>query len=402
MSESPAASPGRLAARRAAIIVLDGLGIGATRDQEQYGDTGSDTLGNVLRSTRELALPNLAQLGLGNCRPLEGLPPSLSPQAAHGIAHPASAGKDSTTGHWELCGVVLESPFPTFPQGFPPELIAEFSKRTGRGVLGNKAASGTAVLDEFGEAHTRTGDWIVYTSADSVFQVAAHEAVVPVAELFAACAVARGMLSGGWGVSRVIARPFTGVPGAWRRVSERRKDLSLPPVALTLLDLCQRANIPRVGVGKVDDLFSGRGITSIHTATNAEAYTLIEGALDSMRRGLLLANVIEFDQSWGHRNDVAGFVRGLTELDQALPRLLRKVQPSDLIIFTADHGNDPTTPSTDHSREAVPVLVAGPSVRPVPLGERATFADIGQTVAEFLELPPLPAGSSFLEEVWLG
>jgi phosphopentomutase len=297
---------------------------------------------------------------------------------------------------------VLETPFPTFPEGFPPELIAEFSKRTGRGVLGNKAASGTAVLDEFGEAHTRAGDWIVYTSADSVFQVAAHEDVIPIAELYAGCAIAREMLSGRWGVSRVIARPFTGRPGAWRRVSERRKDLSLPPPAHTLLDHCERAHVPRVGVGKVDDLFAGRGITSIHTATNADAYTLLDGALDSMRRGFLFANVIEFDQTWGHRNDVTGFVRGLAELDQALPRLLRKVQPSDLIIFTADHGNDPTTPSTDHSREAVPVLVVGPSVRPVPLGERATFADIGQTVAEFLGLPPLPAGTSFLEEVWLG
>lgn len=226
--------------------------------------------------------------------------------------------------------------------------------------------------------------------------------MVSIAELYAACAVARSILTGPTGVSRVIARPFTGSPGAWRRLSERRKDLSLAPVSSTLLDVCERAHVPRVGVGKVDDLFAGRGITSIHTATNGDAYTMIEGALASMRRGLLLANVIEFDQSWGHRNDIPGFVRGLTELDLALPRILRKVQPADLIIFTADHGNDPTTPSTDHSREAVPVLVVGPSVRPVPLGERATFADIGQTVAEFLGLDPLPAGTSFLDEVWLG
>ena len=403
MSNSPGGPTVRRSrARRAGIIVLDGLGIGTTGDQAAYGDAGSNTLGNALRTARELALPNLGKLGLGNCRPLPALPPSVAPTAAHGIAHPRSAGKDSTTGHWELCGVVLETPFPTFPEGFPPDLIAEFSKRTGRGVLCNRAASGTAVLDEFGEAHTRSGDWIVYTSADSVFQVAAHEGVIPVAELYAACATARQMLTGRWGVSRVIARPFTGRPGAWHRVSQRRKDLSLPPSGPTLLDHCKRAHLPRVGVGKVDDLFAGRGITSIHTATNADAYTLIEGALDSMHRGLLLANVIEFDQTWGHRNDVPGFLRGLAELDQVLPRLLRKVQPSDLIIFTADHGNDPTTPSTDHSREAVPVLVVGPSVRPVPLGERATFADIGQTVAEFLGLPPLLAGTSFLEEVWLG
>jgi len=388
--------------RRAGIIVLDGLGIGATPDQAAYGDTGSDTLGNVARATTGLSLPNLGRLGLGNCRPLPGVPAAEQPAAAHGIAHPASAGKDSITGHWELCGVVLPVPFPTYPNGFPADLIAEFASRTGRGVLGNKAASGTAVLDEFGEIHFRTGEWIVYTSADSVFQVAAHEGVVPVAELYAACAVARGLLTGSCGVSRVIARPFTGSPGAWRRLSERRKDLSLPPPGRTLLDLCEQAHVPRVGVGKVDDLFAGRGIASIHTATNAEAFTLIEGALGAMRRGLLFANVIEFDQTWGHRNDVAGFARGLIELDAALPRLLAKAQPSDLIIFTADHGNDPTTPSTDHSREAVPLLVVGPGVRPVPLGERATFADVGQTVAEFLELDPLPAGTSFLDEVWLG
>jgi phosphopentomutase len=382
--------------------VLDGLGIGATADQAAYGDEGSDTLGNVARASPGLALPNLTRLGLGNCRPLQGIPASANPTAAHGIAHPRSPGKDSTTGHWELCGVVLPAPFPTFPQGFPARLISEFSRRTGRGVLGNKAGSGTAVLDEFGEAHLRTGEWIVYTSADSVFQVAAHESAVPISELYAACAVARELLTGALGVSRVIARPFTGSPSAWRRLSERRKDLSLPPAAFTLLDACERAHVPRVGVGKVDDLFAGRGIASIHTATNADAYTMIEGALDSMRRGLLFANVIEFDQSWGHRNDVPGFTRGLAELDAALARILRKVQPADLIIFTADHGNDPTTPSTDHSREAVPVLVVGPSVRPVPLGERSTFADIGQTVAEFLGLDPLPAGTSFLDEVWIG
>jgi phosphopentomutase len=392
----------RSVGRRAAIIVLDGLGIGATRDQAEYGDLGSDTLGNVARATPGLSLPNLQRLGLGNCRPLPGIAPADTPSAATGIAHPASPGKDSTTGHWELCGVVLDTPFPTFPQGFPDELIVEFSRKTGRGVLGNRAASGTAVLDDFGEEHLRTGAWIVYTSADSVFQVAAHESVVPVVELYRACAIARQILTGRWGLSRVIARPFTGQAGSWRRLSERRKDLSLPPTGLTLLDHCERAHIPRVGVGKVDDLFAGRGITSIHTATNAEAFTLIDGALASMRRGLLLANVIEFDQSWGHRNDVPGFVRGLTELDRALPGILRKVQADDLIIFTADHGNDPTTPSTDHSREAVPVLVVGPSVRPVPLGERATFADVGQTVAEFLGLPPLLAGTSFLNEVWLG
>jgi len=385
--------------RRAAIIVLDGLGIGETADTDAYGDAGSNTLGNVARAVGGLALPTLEALGLGCCAAIDGVAPVPRPTAAYGLADPISAGKDSITGHWELCGLVLDQPFPTYPDGFPTDVIAEFSRLTGRGVLGNKAASGTQVLEEYGEAHQRTGDWIVYTSADSVFQVAAHEQTVPLAELYAACAAARGMLQGKHAVSRVIARPFRGSPGAWERTPER-KDYSLPPPAATLLDRLAEHHIPRVGVGKVDDLFAGRGISSIHTATNGEAYSLIEGALTSMNRGLLLANVIEFDQTWGHRNDVPGFHRGLLALDRALPRVLARMRDEDLVIFTADHGNDPTTPSTDHSREVVPVLVVGPRVRPVALGRRRTFADVGQTVADFLGVPPLTAGTSFLSEVW--
>ena len=385
--------------RRAAIIVLDGLGIGPAPDTDAYGDAGSDTLGNVARAVGGLRLPQLAALGLGQCAGLTGVAAVPDPRAAYGICEPRSAGKDSTTGHWEICGLVLDTPFPTYPDGFPDSVIAEFARRTGRGVLGNRAASGTAILDDLGEEHQRTGKWIVYTSADSVFQVAAHEETVPQAELYAACAAAREMLQGEHGVSRVIARPFRGRGGAWVRTAGR-KDYSLPPPGPTLLDRLAERHVPRVGVGKVDDLFAGRAITSLHTATNAEAYALIEGALRSMRRGLLLANVIEFDQTWGHRNDVAGFHAGLRELDQMLPRLLAPVREEDLVIFTADHGNDPTTPSTDHSREVVPLLVTGPRVRPVALGRRTTFADIGQTVAEFLEVPPLLAGTSFLSEVW--
>jgi phosphopentomutase len=385
--------------RRAAIIVLDGLGIGPAPDTASYGDAGSDTLGNVARAVGGLTLPNLEALGLGRCAPLAGVAAVRSPRAAFGIAQPVSAGKDSTTGHWELCGLVLKSPFPTYPNGFPAEVIDEFSRRTGRGVLGNKPASGTRILDEYGEEHQRTGDWIVYTSADSVFQVAAHVETVPLATLYAACTEARAMLQGPHAVSRVIARPFTGRPGAWVRTSER-KDYSLPPPGVTLLDRLAEQHLPSVGVGKVDDLFAGRGIRSTHTATNGEAYRLIEGALASMHAGLLLANVIEFDQTWGHRNDVPGFHEGLLALDRALPRMLAGVRDEDLVIFTADHGNDPTTPSTDHSREVVPLLVLGPRVRPVALGRRATFADVGQTVAEFLGVPPLAAGTSFLTEVW--
>jgi phosphopentomutase len=386
--------------RRAAIIVLDGVGIGSAPDAHLYGDAGSNTLGNVARAVGGLSMPRFEALGLGRCAEILGVAPAVSPRAAHGLCEPASPGKDSTTGHWELCGLILETPFPTYPQGFPQSVITEFVTRTGRGVLGNKPASGTAVLDEYGAEHCRSGDWIVYTSADSVFQVAAHDGTVPLEELYAACGAARELLTGEHAVSRVIARPFTGKPGAWKRTVDRR-DFSLAPPGPTLLDRLAERQIPRVGVGKVDDLFAHRGITSVHAGTNAEAYVLIEGALRAMRRGLLLANVIEFDQSWGHRNDVPGFHGGLGELDRAMPRLLDGVREDDLVIFTADHGNDPTTPSTDHSREVVPLLVLGPKVRPVDLGRRGTFADVGQTVAEFLGVPALAAGTSFLSEVWL-
>jgi len=384
--------------RRAALIVLDGLGVGTAHDTAAYGDTGSATLGNVMRASKGLRLPNLEALGLGLCGD-SGVARVDAPTAAHGVAQPRSAGKDSTTGHWELCGVQLDEPFPTYANGFPADLLAEFSARTGRGVLGNIASSGTVILDQLGAEHVASGKWIVYTSADSVFQIAAHEEVVPLEELYAACRIARELLVDPHGVSRVIARPFRGQAGAWQRTSNR-KDFSRLPTGTTLLDRLAEAHVPVVGVGKVDDLFAGRGVTSIHTATNQDAYSLLEGGLLAMRRGFLFANVIEFDQSWGHRNDVPGFLGGLAELDRWIPRFLRQVRDDDLIIFTADHGNDPTTPSTDHSRECVPVLAVGPRVRPVALGELATFADMGQTIAEFLGVQPLDAGTSFLERVW--
>jgi len=385
--------------RRAAVIVLDGVGVGPAPDTDRYGDAGSDTLGNVARAVGGLRLPMLEALGLGRCGDIAGLAAIGRPTAATGVCDPAGAGKDSTTGHWEICGLVLDTPFPTFPDGFPADLLRRFSEATGRGVLANRAASGTAIIDEFGDEHVRTGAWIVYTSADSVFQVAAHEETVPLEELYRACEIARDLLRPPYGVSRVIARPFQGGPGAWARTAHR-KDFSLPPPRPTLLDLLETAGVPRVGVGKVDDLFAGRGITSRHTPTNAEAYDLIQQHLAAMAEGFLFANVIEFDQTWGHRNDVAGYVGGLHELDRRLPGLLGDVRPDDLVILTADHGNDPTTPSTDHSRERVPLLVYGPRVRPEDLGVRASFADIGQTVAEFLGVGPLPAGRSFLREVW--
>ncbi len=385
--------------RRAAVIVLDGLGCGTSPDTAAYGDEGSDTLGNVARAVGGLTLPNLEALGLGLTSQVQGMRTDIQPRAAYGSMNSASAGKDSTTGHWELCGVLLERAFPTYPHGFPPDLLDEFSRRTGRGTLCNRTGSGTEVIETFGVEHMATGKWIVYTSADSVFQVAAHEGVVPLSELYAACAVAREICSGEHAVSRVIARPFVGGPGTFHR-TPNRKDLSVVPPDQTLLDRMEARGIPRVGVGKVDDLFAGRGISSTHTPTNADAYRLIESGLRTMDGGFLFANVIEFDQSWGHRNDVAGFHRGLLELDAELPRFLAPIRADDLVIFTADHGNDPTTPSTDHSREAVPVLVLGPKVRPVPLGRRKTFADVGQTVAEFFGMESLPAGTSFLNEVW--
>jgi phosphopentomutase len=413
--------------KRAAIIVLDGLGIGPCPDQAAYGDLGSDTLGNVARAVGGLRLPNLERLGLGRCRPIVGLDPGLAPgvsgaqrrssdpgrkpgdgpTAAYGVALPASPGKDSTTGHWEICGVILERPFRTYPHGFPTSLLDEFARRTGRGWLGNKAASGTAIIAELGEEHQRTGKWIVYTSADSVFQVAAHAATVPLDELYRACAIARDLLMGEHAVSRVIARPFSGRPGAYER-TPHRKDFSIEPVGETLLDRLAAAGVPRVGIGKVDDLFAGRNITSEHTPTNADAYRLIERALDdtgagaAAGAGFIFVNVIEFDQTWGHRNDVPGFHEGLQQLDAWIPRLEARITGDDLIIFTADHGNDPTTPSTDHSREAVPILALGPRVRPAALGERSSFADLGATVAEYFGVapPPLAAGTSFLSRVW--
>lgn len=390
---------------RAAIIVLDGLGTGPAPDTAAYGDAGSDTLGNVARAVGGLKLPNLEKLGLGRCRDvaggasgISGLSSQVTPIAAYGVARPASAGKDSTTGHWEICGVRLEQAFPTYPNGFPVALLDEFARRTGREWIGNKAASGTAIMDELGAQHERTGKWIVYTSADSVFQIAAHEQTVPLAELYQACGVARAMLSGEHAVSRVIARPFEGKPGDYRR-TPHRKDFSIAPTGTTLLDLMADAGVTRVGIGKVDDLFAGRNISSEHTATNADAYRLIEQALDTLDTGFVFVNVIEFDQTWGHRNDVAGFHQGLQELDAWMPRLVERLRPDDLVIVTADHGNDPTTPSTDHSREVVPILVLGPSAHPVALGTRRTFADMGQTVATYFGLPALAEGTSFLKEL---
>ena len=384
--------------RRAAIVVLDGVGIGAAPDAAAYGDEGSDTLGNVARAVGGLDLPNLARLGLGNIRPLTGVAARPDAAAAWGMMVPQSAGKDSTTGHWEIAGVQLGRPFPTYPDGFPPELVDEFVRRTGRPVVGNVVASGTAVLERYGAHHEATGAWILYTSADSVFQVAAHEGVVPLAELYAACETARALLVAPHDVSRVIARPFVGHAGAYERTAHRR-DYSVPPPAETLLDALAAAGVPRAGVGKVDDLFARRAIAAKHTRDNAEGIALVEAWLEAGQGGLLFANLVDFDQLYGHRNDVAGFYGALRQFDAALPRLHRALDEDDLLFITADHGNDPTTRSTDHARECVPLLVAGPRVRPASVGARPTFADLGATAAEWLGVPFRGAGRSFLGDI---
>ncbi len=384
--------------RRAVILVLDGVGCGEAPDAADYGDVGSDTLGHVCAATPGLALPNLERLGLGHVAPLAGIAPVAQPAGAWGRMLPRSSGKDSTTGHWEIAGVQLERPFPTYPAGFPPELVAEFAAATGRGVIGNVVGSGTAILDEYGAAHVRTGDWILYTSADSVFQVAAHEDVVPLEELYAACEAARALLVAPHDVSRVIARPFVGTIGAWQRTKHRR-DYSIAPPAETLLDALEAAGVPRDGVGKVDDLFAGRGLSSRHVAANAEGIQAIDAWLQAGSGGLLFANLVDFDTQYGHRNDVPGFAGALREFDAALPMLQSHLREDDLLFITADHGNDPTTPTTDHARERVPLLVAGARVRPGFVGERATFADLGATVAEWLGVAFRGSGTSFLASV---
>lgn len=381
--------------RRALILVLDGVGCGEAPDTAAYGDTGSDTIGNVARQVGGLTMPNMARLGLGNVASIVGVPPTDRPAGAWGTLLPRSAGKDSTTGHWEIAGLHLAKAFPTYPHGFPPEVLDPFIKATGRGVLANSVASGTAVIADFADEQQRTGSWIVYTSADSVFQIAAHEELIPLEELYRACEIARAQLVAPHDVSRVIARPFVGTPGAWKRTANRR-DYSIQPPGDTLLDQLAAASIPRAGVGKVDDLFAGRALTSRHTADNAEGVEALLEWLSGPTRGFCFANLVDFDQLFGHRNDVRGFQGALEAFDRALPSLLSALQENDLLFITADHGNDPTTASTDHARERVPVIVAGARVVGGPVGQRDTFSDLGATVAEWFGLSWRGRGTSFL------
>ena len=373
---------------------MDSVGVGELPDASGYGDEGSDTLGNLARAI-PLQLPVLRSLGQANVAASGS--PTPGARGAFGRMAESSPGKDSVTGHWELMGVILDRPFPTFPQGFPPELIAEFEQRIGRRTLGNTVASGTAIIDALGPEHLRTGQPIVYTSADSVFQIAAHEAVIPLPELYRICDIAFELAGRGLGIGRVIARPFVGTAGAFRRTANRR-DYALEPFAPTLLDTLTSARIPVVAIGKVEDLFAARGIArAIHTTSDAHGMDCLERELEATPHGLLFINLVDFDTVYGHRNDSAGYAANLERFDARLGALLRQVRPDDLVIVTADHGNDPTTPSTDHSREYVPVLVAGAGVREgVALGTRTTFADVGQTLADYFGVAPLAHGRSFL------
>src|SRR5580704_4334565 len=363
-------------------IVLDSVGVGEMPDADKYGDLGSDTLGHIARQ-RPLHLPNLCRLGLGNIRPLAGLPADPSPRGGFGKCALASPGKDTTTGHWEMAGIHLDKPFPLFPHGFPPEVMTEFERRIGRSSLGNKAASGTEIIKELGEEHMRTGSPIVYTSADSVFQVAAHEEVIPLWELYKICETAREILRGPAEVGRVIARPFTGAPGHFTRTPNRH-DYAVPPPQGMLLDrLAER--VPCIySVGKIFDVFLGRGIgQSAKTKSNADGMAKTLEAMASCESGLIFVNLVDFDQQYGHRNDIAGYGAALEEFDRWLPEFRAAMRPDDLAIFTADHGCDPTVPGTDHTREYVPLLALGERVkRAADLGLRRALSDIGQTVAE--------------------
>ncbi len=381
------------------IIIIDSLGVGELPDADKYGDTGSNTLGNIARAVGGLALPNLEKLGLGNIIDIVGVPPMKTPLAAYGKMAEASAGKDTTTGHWEIAGVILDNPFPVFPHGFPPEIIKEFESKIGRRTMANEVASGTEIIARLGEEHIRTGYPIVYTSADSVFQIAAHEEIVPLEELYRMCRIAREMLTGDYAVGRVIARPFVGKPGEFKRTANRH-DFSLAPPRLTILDLLKENGLAVLAVGKINDIFAARGITeSVHTKNNMDGVDKTKDFIKQNKKGLVFTNLVDFDSVFGHRNDPWGYAEALTDFDLRLPEILELVKKDELLVITADHGCDPTTESTDHSREYVPLLVYGPKVKKgVCLGTRETFADIAATIAEIFHLD-FHVGTSFLKEI---
>lgn len=386
--------------RRVIIIVLDSLGVGELEDACLYGDQGSNTLKNLAAAAGGVKLPNLEAMGLGNIVPVEGVRPVEHSTASFGKAREKSRGKDTTTGHWEIMGLVLDRAFPTYPHGFPVDLIKEFENRIGRKTLGNKPASGTVIIEELGAEHIRTGFPIVYTSADSVFQIAAHEKVIPLDELYAMCRTARELLKGEHGVGRVIARPFVGESGKFTRTSNRH-DFSLAPDR-TILDFIHEAGLEVIGIGKINDIYAGRGVNrSLPTVNNHDGVDKILEVLKEDFSGLVFANLVDFDQQYGHRNDPHGYAGALEEFDRRLPEIINHMNKEDMLILTADHGCDPTTPGTDHTREYVPILIYGYSIKPgVNLGVRDSFADTGQTTADYLDVKIQGlAGTSYLEQV---
>lgn len=382
--------------RAVALVVLDSVGIGGAPDAAEFGDVGSATLQNIAASVGGLRLPNLAELGLGNVVNAAGVDAVEAAEGAFGIMTELSPGKDTTTGHWELMGVILERAFPLYPRGFPDEVMDAFHAAIASSTLGNYPASGTVIIDELGAEHLATGKPIVYTSGDSVFQIAAHLDVVPLEELYEMCKMARAILTGPHEVGRVIARPFTGAPGSFTRTTDRH-DYAVEPPSPTVLDHVSGEGLEVRAVGKIADIFASRGVTSsVPTTSNDEGIEATISELHAISRGLVFTNLVDFDQSFGHRNDPSGYARALESFDARLPDIISALGEDDVLIVTADHGNDPTTPSTDHSREQVPVLVAGPRVeKGADLGVRSTFADCGATVAEMLGVPALPTGESF-------
>ena len=384
---------------RVFLTVLDSFGVGELPDADAYGDRGSDTIGNISRVV-PLQLPTLRSLGLPRVARVHGMPPVETPLGAFGRMAERSAGKDSVTGHWEMAGVVLDRAFPTFPIGFPRETIDEFERQIGRKTIGNYAASGTVIIDELGPEHMRTGFPIVYTSADSVFQITAHEDVIPIEELYRMCEIAYELVGRGMNVGRVIARPFVGQPGSFTRTANRH-DYALPPSGTTLLDVLTAAGRTVHAIGKIKDLFAGRGVTtSVSTKSDDQGVDEIEKAIATAGPGLVFTNLVDFDTQYGHRNDPAGYAANLERFDARLARMLPALRDRDLLVVTADHGNDPTTASTDHAREYVPVFLVGKMIRPgADIGTRQTFADLGQTVAEIFGVGPLANGESFLRDI---
>jgi len=385
--------------KRVVLIVLDSVGIGELPDADLYGDKGSNTLANTALKVGGFSLPNFEKLGLGKIYPILGLKENIKALGAYGKMGEKSPGKDTTTGHWELSGLILDKPFPVYPNGFPPDLIKRFEEAIGRKTLGNKPASGTAIIEELGEEHLKTGYPIVYTSADSVFQIAAHEEVIPLEELYQMCKIARGLLTGEHAVGRVIARPFIGTPGNFKRTPNRH-DYSLEPTGKTVLDKLVEKGFEVYGVGKIYDIFAGRGLTWHESTKNNEDGIL--KTIDLLAKdftGLLFTNLVDFDMVYGHRNDAAGYYGALKQFDSYLPQIIEKLRDDDLLIITADHGCDPTTPSTDHSREYVPIMVYGKGVKEdVNLGVRQTFADVAATIEEIFSLEP-GVGQSFWSEI---